>query len=390
MSSFRNQRGSGVSVIGRLREVAVTTRPRRRPSVRSMSIVPAGILSSWLDETQRSLSASRRSTLLSAQTRFNIAAKRDTHGISFPYRQWHSTDTSTPSVGNSDNSQSNLKRESTTRRQTHLQLDFFGEPVTFVTTLSSSSSTTDVKSQKKAISNAMAALDGFLLAVISKGKSCTDGGDEAGLDVRPAHASAISWSEVLRYASVWNQAINDTDDKSTDHSSGVRWIQAAPMLAVVAVAPVLAQAGSAYVQHLDQLLQHTQSVAPGMPPIQLMEMANTAVSHLEQAVDGDESSLSLWNDRERRHLQVLKWLLQDEHATALVHVLNLLRQCPGDALALSLAMDLSQTVGDKESALRYVVCFYIFIRVVLVLAGKSHYHLFWLLQGRRVSCGLLE
>ena len=49
-------------------------------------------------------------------------------------------------------------------------------------------------------------------------------------------------------------------------------------------------------------------------------------------------------------MHVLKFLLEDKHTYALVEVLQILRLCPGDALALSLAMDLANTVGDKDAA----------------------------------------
>lgn len=205
-------------------------------------------------------------------------------------------------------------------RSARLLLDFFGEPVTFLGV---------PESDKKSTSNAMAAMDGFLLAAVSKGKSCTDGGDEAGLEVRPAHSAAVSWSEALRFATMWNQP-----DRVTS----------APLLAVVTVAPVLAQTGVAYVKHLDSLLKHTKAI-PGLPPIQMIDIATWAVSN--------KSNKSL-NSRERMHLQLLECLLRDDHQKALVIATKILRLCPGDGLALSLAMDLAQTVGDKEYALRYV------------------------------------
>ena len=133
-----------------------------------------------------------------------------------------------------------------------LELDFFGEPVTFL------GLSPDDKTQ-----NAMAALDGFLLCVVSKGKTCAGGGEEAGIEVKSAHSAALSWAECLRHAAVWNQ-------------EGER---SAPMLAVVAVAPVLAQAGIGYVKHLDTLLKQAKPGAPGLPIIQMHEIAARAVSH---------------------------------------------------------------------------------------------------------------
>jgi len=94
-----------------------------------------------------------------------------------------------------------------------MELDFFGEPVTFL----------GMAAEDKT-DNAMATLDGFLLASVSKGKSCIGGGMEAGLEVKSAHAAAVAWAEILRHATVWNHPENKN--------------KSAPMLAVVAVAPV--------------------------------------------------------------------------------------------------------------------------------------------------------
>jgi hypothetical protein len=205
-------------------------------------------------------------------------------------------------------------------KDVHLELDFFGEPVSFVGL-----------SPEDTTSNAMAAMDGFLLCAVSKGKTCTSGGEEGGLEIKSAHSAAIAWAEALRHAAVWNQA-GETTNRS------------APMLAVVAVAPVLAQAGVAYVKHLDTLLKQAKSRAPGLPPIQMYDMAVTAASHKD-----DTRRI---NQRERMHLKALDYLLQNEYPTALTIYLKILRSCPGDALALSLAMDLALTLGDKQAALR--------------------------------------
>lgn len=214
------------------------------------------------------------------------------------------------------------------KHNVQMELDFFGEPVTFLGRDDDNESTT---------SNAMAAMDGFLLCAVSKGKTCTGGGEEGGLEVKSAHSAAIAWAEALRYAAVWNQENSVSD---AEHET------AAPMLAVVAVAPVLAQAGVAYVKHLDTLLQQAKSRAPGLPPIQMYDMAVTAAANKDNS--------RRFNQRERMHLTALHYLLQNEYPTALATYLRILRSCPGDALALSLAMDLSFTLGDKQAALRCV------------------------------------
>jgi len=206
-----------------------------------------------------------------------------------------------------------------------LEHDFFGEPVTFLGL-----------HEGDTVTNAMAALDGWLLGAVSKGLTCFGGGDEGGLAMQAAHSVAISWSECLRHAVVWNQNGDDDDDDKT-------LIKSAPMLAVITVAPVLAQAGIAYVKHLDALLEHAKPGAPGLPVLQMHEIAVTAASHK------DDEHLNL---RERMHLEALDYLLQNDYPTALTVYLTILSQCPGDALAMSQAMDLCWVLGDKESGLR--------------------------------------
>lgn len=72
----------------------------------------------------------------------------------------------------------------------------------------------------------------------------------------------------------------------------------------------------------------------------------------EQAVaQKDDEDL---NERERMHLHALDYLLRVDYLSALQQYLRILEKCPGDALALSIAMDISFIVGDKRSALRYV------------------------------------
>lgn len=219
------------------------------------------------------------------------------------------------------NQDSSVDDASRQPKHVRLELDFFGEPVTFLG-----------HDDESATSNAMAAMDGFLLCAISKGKTCTSGGEEGGLEVQSAHSSAIAWAEALRFAAVWNQA------GSVDKAS--------PMLAAVAVAPVLAQTGIAYVKHLDTLLKQAKARAQGLPSIQMYDMAVAAAARKDDS--------QRFNKREVMHLTALHYLLENEYPTALVTYLRILRSCPGDALALSLAMDLSFTLGDKQAALRYV------------------------------------
>ena len=225
----------------------------------------------------------------------------------------------------------------------HVELDFFGEPVTFLQD-SPHPETTNIH---KIRSNSMAAMDGFLLCVVSKGKTCTMGGGEGGLEIKSAHSAAIAWTEALTSSMVWNYVSSDDDEN--DRAEGIIPFEStmiAPMLAVVTVAPILAQTGAAYVQHLDVLLRKCKSRVPGLPPVQMMDMAYNAV----QYKDDKEH----FNERECMHLQALHHLLNQQYPSALVAYLKILRSCPGDALAVSLAMDLSHVLGDKQAALRYV------------------------------------
>ena len=225
----------------------------------------------------------------------------------------------------------------------HVELDFFGEPVTFLQD-SPHPETTNIH---KIRSNSMAAMDGFLLCVVSKGKTCTMGGGEGGLEIKSAHSAAIAWTEALTSSMVWNYVSSDDDEN--DRAEGIIPFEStmiAPMLAVVTVAPILAQTGAAYVQHLDVLLRKCKSRVPGLPPVQMMDMAYNAV----QYKDDKEH----FNERECMHLQALHHLLNQQYPSALVTYLKILRSCPGDALAVSLAMDLSHVLGDKQAALRYV------------------------------------
>jgi len=209
--------------------------------------------------------------------------------------------------------------------------DFFGEPVTFLGC--------DPRFDK--IANAMAAMDGFLLAAVSKGRSCIGGGMEHGVEVKGSHSVALSWSEALKFATFWNlpNDINKDNDQNEPDTNSL--VKAAPMLAVVAVAPLLVQSGVTYVKHLDSLLVQTKAISPGLPPVQILAMAQCAV---------DQGQNNYLDDRERMHIKTLELLLKDQHRLALVNVLKILRQCPGDVLALSLAMDLAHGLGDRQAA----------------------------------------
>ena len=212
-----------------------------------------------------------------------------------------------------------------------IHFDFFGEPVTFLGVS---------RHKKKEIANAVAALDGFEIGVLSKGRAFSGGGEEEGLEIQAAHSAAIAWSELLRHAAVWNPKELSTMDEDDDNPST---ISAAPMLIYVAIAPMLAQTGIGYIGYVDSLLEQVESGVEGLPPIQLLKLAQIAVSMK------DHKHL---NAREQTHLTVLECLLRHDHQRALMILLRHLQLSPGDALALSLAMDLAHTVGDRNAALR--------------------------------------
>ena len=198
-----------------------------------------------------------------------------------------------------------------------IHLDFFGEPVTFLGC--------DEK-QHDDIASAIASLDGFLIGIVSKGKAFTGGGEEMGLNVKAYHSSALAWSELIRHAIAWN---NDC-----------------PMLTYAAIAPVLAQSGAAYVHHLDRLLQNVDSGVDGSDePISLIALAEKATSNL----NNDDHKMTT---REVTHLKALKCLLQNDHRRAMMVLYRHLVVCPGDALALSLLLDICHTLGDTQVALR--------------------------------------
>jgi len=203
-----------------------------------------------------------------------------------------------------------------------IHLDFFGEPVTFLGVSSAKEEQGDT-----AIAKAVASLDGFVIGIASKGKSFTGGGEEEGIFTQGAHSAALAWSELLRHASLWNSGRG----------------RSAPMLAYVAVSPMLVQTGVGYVSYVDHLLSKVDSGVDRLPPIQLLQLAREAASKK------DDEYL---NPRERAHLQALDCMLRHDHKRALVILLRHLQKCPGDGLALSLALDLAHTVGDSTAALQ--------------------------------------
>lgn len=212
-----------------------------------------------------------------------------------------------------------------------IHLDFFGEPVTFLQD--------DESTASNDITTAVASLDGFMIGIVSKGKAFTGGGEEMGINARAYHSAALAWSELIRHAAVSN-------------NTGC----VCPMLIHAAVAPVLAQSGAAYVHHLDRLLQHVDSGVEGLPdPVSLLSLAEKAVERLNED-DGRSfdqiAKASSLTTREVTHLTALKCLLRNDHRRAMMILYRHVMVCPGDALALSLLLDVCHTLGDSQVALR--------------------------------------
>eukprot|EP00536_Pseudo-nitzschia_multiseries_P004191 jgi/Psemu1/187554/e_gw1.68.109.1 len=215
-----------------------------------------------------------------------------------------------------------------------IHLDFFGEPVTFLAR--------GGNNHIDDVAPAVASLDGFLIGIVSKGKAFTGGGEEMGINAQAYHAAALAWSELIRHAAIWNKP----------------GACCCPMLIHAAVAPVLAQSGAAYVHHLDRILQHVDSGVEGLDePISLMDLAETAVATLENNNKNDRDDKAFraprtLTSREITHLTALKCLLQNDHRRAMMVLYRHVVVCPGDALALSLLLDVCHTLGDSEVALR--------------------------------------
>ena len=223
-----------------------------------------------------------------------------------------------------------------------MQFDFFGEPVTFRLGKSQTSSFSDSLDQATRVSHAMAAHDAFQLAVVSKGKTCWGGNDEAGLLLKSAHSCSISWAEAIRYAAHWNPPTLSSSKIEESPSSA---IPSAPMLVVPIAGPLLAHAGSAYVRHLDTFLEqaNTSEIPYFDHKLHLIELTEIAVARKNDTI---------LNQRESLHLEALEYLLYDESRKALATYFRIIRLCPGDVLALSIAMDLAHKLSDSSAALR--------------------------------------
>ena len=194
-------------------------------------------------------------------------------------------------------------------------MDFFEEPISFLA---------EESTKKNSPTESLLVFDTHLIQLLSKGQASNDGGDQFGIPAKAAHSSAITWADLIRHLSFWC---------SKDSSGNL--VCDAPMLAVAAFAPLLVQGGKAYLINLDE------NYAKGNPSFQTM---------IQAAIDGKNDNRL--TQRECLHLWALNYLFQNEHAKALAVLGQLLESCPGDALALSLALDTADVLGDKKTAFR--------------------------------------
>jgi len=231
-------------------------------------------------------------------------------------------------------------------------MDFFGEPVTFFTR--QRDDTVESPSSIDNITSTMAYLDSYILSAISKGKLSRGGGDDHGLVAQAAHSSAIGISELIHAAHDWCYRAQPMGEKADVYSD-------APMLVASLLSPLLASVGVAYLRALDEeyLSRAFLSKNRGYNKlIPLMDMGLGAIKMLGDSSWKDYDVVSQSIDlfpREIMHLYALKYLMRDDFRTALVVYTKLLDQCPGDALALSLIMDVAKMVGYPEVALRFVI-----------------------------------
>mmetsp|Transcript_21796 Transcript_21796/g.32651 ORF Transcript_21796/g.32651 Transcript_21796/m.32651 type:complete len:724 (+) Transcript_21796:22-2193(+) len=199
-------------------------------------------------------------------------------------------------------------------------MDFFGEPVSFFKDMKGRKSTGVQRAEES-----LMAFDTFLLQYVSRGKASSDGGDEFGVSAKASHSTAIPWSDLFRQIAHWS------------YKQGDEWKCQAPMLVCAALSPMLAVGGSSYLKLLDE------SYARRMVP-SFVTMAKAATSYL------DDENMKYLTTRERHHLLALSFLLRDEHSKALSSLRRLLELCPGDALGLSLTLDITSSLGDQKNA----------------------------------------
>jgi len=240
--------------------------------------------------------------------------------------------------------------------EVNLQMDFFGEPITFFLT-----------NNNNQIQNTMESIDAFLLTIASRGKLASGGGDEHGIEMAAAHSSSIAWSNLLQNI---DQIMNDNNNNGNFSLSC-----SSPMAVATLLSPLLAQCGSAYVHSLDReyLSQvnysssstssstslssssnrdvQTNSNSQTKRGRSLLQWGKDAVAQTVQQQRQDVTNLVL-SRRETAHLKALHHLLRDEHRDAMHTLFRLLHESPGDLLALLLILDIACHLGEKEILFR--------------------------------------
>lgn len=244
---------------------------------------------------------------------------------------------STEALTQNDNDITTQKDGKTTR--VYRESDFFGEPVTFLMTQQQAQDEGNHESSKTferhfgLYADAMKTYDDMLLCIISKGKTATGGTDDFGLESKASHSFGIM------YASLLEHAVNDAND-STPRKFNIG--KQFPMFTVAALSPLLAQTGVPYVQYLDNVIFPKAKI----DNLRLFELAEQTISLLSSSSKKD---LSL---RETHHIQALQYLTMGKYNIALRTYQHLLHLCPGDSLALSIALDLCNLLGDTQTPKR--------------------------------------
>lgn len=208
--------------------------------------------------------------------------------------------------------QFNTPNPSSTNEDKEYIIDFFGEPVTFLGEGSYPIPPTETT----------LVFDAHLVQIVSRGRVSNDGGDEFGIQTKAAHSSAKTWSDLIKHCFIWTRR---SDDGTL--------VSKSPMLIAAAFCPLLVQGGVSYLKNLDD---------------NYFSEEDSILSIVVAAVD--RKNCDFLSSREKKHLAALDYLLNDEPSKALAILCKLLESCPGDALALSLVIDLAYNLSDRSSA----------------------------------------
>jgi len=182
------------------------------------------------------------------------------------------------------------------------------------------------------------------MVFLSRGNAAEGGGDDDGIPEKAAHSTAIVWADLIRNVVAWCHSPSSDNEES---------VCGAPMLVSTAFSPILAQAGSAYLQHLG----NSYLFPPSADTDNDNDNDNDRNQHRPNVLQMAQAASSLRNSpllskRERFHMLALHYLLHDDHPRALATLHDLLVHCPGDAFGLSLAIDVATALGDRTGALR--------------------------------------